>query len=255
MASRALEMATMRRLDSGTVFAAALALILGMSASQSSRASTVIDVVPGAGSVLGQGALCLAGSPFCPSIPPANATDLNLQSPSTVTGGFVFTPSSPTSGTMSLTLTLTSNATFGTETLLAGATFTASNIDVTESVSGGMVSISQVAQTGPAIVSNANMSFMSGLSVIENTPVISNLNCLFSSGGGQCGVALGGGSLGSGLEFGPDPLHPEYNGFLGFSVAVTPVPLPPSLWLMLGGLGCFVLLGRRARPAKAAIRF
>lgn len=242
----------MRRLDTGSVLAAALALILGVAVSRPSQASQVIAVVPGAGSVLDQGALCLTSSPLCPG----NATDLALSTPyADVSGSFVYTPTSATSGTMSFTLTLTSNAVFGSQSLLAGSTFTASNIDVSESISGKTESISQVGQTGGAIVSNASMTFASGLPVIEHTPAISGLNCQFTSNGGLCGVSVGG-SLSSGLQFGPDPGNggADYNGFFTFDTTVTPVPLPASFWLMLGGLGCFALLKRHSRPAMGAIR-
>jgi hypothetical protein len=242
----------MRRLDNGAVLAAVLALILGVAASRPSQASTLIDVVPGAGSVLDQGALCLTSSALCPG----NATDLGLSAPyATVSGSFVYTPTSATSGTMSFTLTLTSNAAFGSQSLLAGSTFTASNIDVSESVSGKTESMSQVAQTGGAIVSNAGMSFASGLPVLEHTPAVTDLNCQFTSKGGLCGVSLGG-SLSSGLQFGPDPGNggADYNGFFTFDTTVTPVPLPASFWLMLGGLSCFALLRRQSRAAMGTIR-
>jgi hypothetical protein len=242
----------MRRLDTGAVLAAALALVLGVAASRPAQASSTIAVVPGAGSVLDSGALCLTSSPLCPG----NASDLGLSGPNaTVTGSFVYTPTSATSGTMSFTLTLTSNATFGSQSMLAGSTFKASNIDVTESISGKTQNISQVAQTGGAIISNASLTFASGLPVLENTPAITNLNCSFTSQGGLCGVDFGG-STASGLQFGPDPSNggADYNGFFGIDTTVTPVPLPPSFWLMLGGLGCFAFLRRQSRPAISAIR-
>jgi hypothetical protein len=243
----------MRRLNIGTALATSMALIFGLVASRPAQASTVIDVVPGAGSVLDQGALCLISSALCPG----NATDLNLQSPyPTVSGSFVYAPTSTTSGTMSFTLTLTSNATFGSQTMLSGSTFAASNIDVSESVSGNIESISQAPQTGSAIVSNASMSFSSGLPVLEHTPAITDLNCQFTAGGGLCGISLGG-SLSSGLQFGPDTGNggAEYNGFLTFdTTTITPVPLPSSFWLMLGGLGCFGLMRRRGHEAPRAIR-
>jgi hypothetical protein len=243
----------MRRVNIGTALAAGVALTFGAAASRPAQASTVLDVAPGPGSVLDQGALCLTSSALCPG----NATDLNLQSAPypTVSGSFVYTPTSATSGTMSFTLTLTSSAAFGSQTMLSGSTFTASNIDVTESVSGTTESISQVAQTGSAIGSNASMTFSSGLPVLEHTPAITDLNCQFTPSGGLCGVSLGG-SLASGLQFGPDPGNggANYNGFLTFDTTITPVPLPPSFWLMLGGLGCFGLMRRPTRSAMSANR-
>jgi hypothetical protein len=220
---------------------AALILVLGGAAvSPAARAGTVFIVAPG--SLLDVGSLCLTSSALCPG----NSTDLNLQDPfATVSGNYVFNPTSASAGTMSFTLTLTSNAIFGSQTMLAGSSFTVSNVDMTESSIGGTEFLTQTSQSTGAIASSANVRFLSGLSVIENTPFVGNLNCAIAGGGGQCGVSLGG-SVASGLQFGPDPAkgNAHYNAALTFNTNVSPVPLPASIWLMLGGLGCLALTRR-----------
>jgi hypothetical protein len=240
----------MQRRDKFGLGALTLALTAA-AGSPSANAGTVLNVTPG--SLLDVGSLCLTSSALCPG----DATDLNLQNPfAAVSGDYIYTPTSATEGTMSFTLTLTSNAIFGSQTMLSGSTFTVSNVDVTESVFGGTEFLTQTGnQTTGAIVSSANMSFASGLSIVENTPFISNLNCAFAVGGGQCGVSLGG-SVKSGLQFGPDPANGNalYNGALTFNTNITPVPLPASVWLMLGGLGCLFFVRRAAGTASRDLR-
>lgn len=222
---------------------AAVALALGIAGSNTGHASTVLNVVPGSGSLLDVGSLCLTTSTLCPG----NSSDLNLAQPfAGLAGDFIYTPLTAASGTMSFTLTLSSNATFGSQIMLAGSSFTVSNVDVTESVSGGVESITQTSQTTGAIVSTAHVTFASGLQAIQNTPFVSNLNCLFAASGGECGVSLGG-SVASGLQFGPDPSNGggSYNAALTFDANITPVPLPAGIWLMLSGMG--FLIGKRRR--------
>ena len=222
---------------------------------QTSRASQVIAVVPGPGSTLDVGALCLTSSALCNG-PGTNATDLDLASPFPgITGDFIYTPTTATTGTISFTLTLTSNATFGSQVMLAGSTFTGGSINVSFSQSGSGKNLTDSINEIGQATGSASVSFASGLPVIENTPTISNLSCSFTASGGLCGVDLGGSNATpSGLQFGPDPSNSgaDYNGFLGFDANVEPVPLPPSLWLMLGGLG--LIFATRARQALIVAR-
>jgi hypothetical protein len=232
------------------------ALVLGVAAfAQASHASQVIAVVPGPGSTLDVGSLCLTSSALCNG-PGTNATDLDLASPFPgITGDFVYTPTTATTGTISFTLTLTSNATFGSQVMLAGSTFTGTAINVSFSQSGSGKNLTDSINEIGQATGSASVSFASGLPVIENTPTITNLSCSFTASGGLCGVDLGGSNATpSGLQFGPDPSNSGamYNGFLGFDANVKPVPLPPSLWLMLGGLGLIVV--SRGRGAAALAR-
>jgi hypothetical protein len=235
----------------GGAILAALILVIGALSSRPSQASTVMDVVPGDGSLLDGGALCLTSSTLCPG----NATDLKLGTPfAGLSGNFTYTATSATTGTMSFQLTLTSNAVFGSQTMLAGSTFTVSNVDMQETDIAGTRNLSQISQTTGSIVSNANVHFLSGLSVIENTPFVSQLGCFFASGSNECGVELGG-STASGLQFGPDPLNggAKYNGALRFDAQVTPVPVPGSVWLMLSGLICLFLAKRDGGGARLRV--
>lgn len=232
-------------------------LVLGAAAfAQASHAAQVIAVVPGPGSTMDVGSLCLTSSALCNG-PGTNSTDLDLSSPFPgITGDFVYTPTSATTGTMSFTFTLTANATFGSQVMLAGSTFTGSAVNVTFSQSGsGSTLTDSINEVGQA-TGSASVSFASGLPIIENTPTITDLSCSFTAKGGLCGVNLGGSNATpSGLQFGPDPANgnADYNGFLSFDANVMPVPLPPSIWLMLGGLGCLILV-RRGRGAPAMAR-
>jgi hypothetical protein len=190
--------------------------------------------------------------------PGTNATDLLLSTPFPgISGDFIYTPTSATTGTMSFMFTLTANATFGSQVMLAGSSFSGSNINVSFGQSGsGSTLTNNIFELGQA-TGSASISFASGLGVLANTPTITNLSCNFSAQGGLCGVDLGGSSnpVSTGLQFGPDPGNGNatYNGYLGFDAVVKPVPLPPSLWLMLGGLGCLALM-RRPGTAVRSIR-
>jgi hypothetical protein len=236
----------------------ALALLLGVAAApQVSRASQVIAITPGAGTALDVGSLCLTSSLLCNG-PGTNATDVDLSTPyAGITGQFVYTPTSATTGTMSFMITLAANATFGSGTSLQtmdkGSTFTATGINVSFSQTGSGMNLSDnIAEIGQA-TGTASISFASGLSVIAEMPTITNLNCSYTAKGGLCGVNLGGSStpVSTGLQFGGTAANPQYNGYLGFDAQVTPVPLPASVWLLLGGLGCFGLMSRRRAPAIA----
>jgi hypothetical protein len=81
------------------------------------------------------------------------------------------------------------------------------------------------------------------------------IECSATTALGSCTLAIGTALPGSGalsIAQGATP----YNGDLSISANLTPVPLPPSFWLMLGGLGCLGLMsrGRGAAVIARAIR-
>ncbi len=187
------------------------------------------------------GTLCPTG-PFCPSFG-STANDVALAGTSNpVSGSFVY---DSVNNQLSFSLTLTGPVTFsgpaGTETLQAGSVFSGSHLAVSApNGSGGVV---QGSGTGAATLYTS----LSGQPIQDAAASITIVSCT-TVGAGQCGVNFGPGGLGVAAVGGS-----SYDGALTFNVNVSPVPLPASVWLMLGGLGgVFGLRRRIAAPLPSA---
>ena len=204
----------------------ALAMAGAIALPKASFAETV-NVTGGSG--LDIGYLCVAGT-VCPGTSPA----FTLSGTDPVSGSFVYTPGAAGSGTVSFMLTLNTDAILGAETLLAGSSFSAGSVAVTVTSLGQGKGIS-LAETSSPATGTTRLMFNPGLATITNAPLISGLSCTIGTGSDQCGVSFGA----FGLEVGPSANNVDYNSFLTFNVATTPVPLPAAAWLMLSGLAFF----------------
>lgn len=212
--------------------AAALGLALSPHAS---FASTV--TVSGGG--LDAGALCSIGA-LCPANP---INGFGYTSGGAVTGTLDF---NPTTDQADFSFTLSSSAFFGTEELLAGSTFSATAIPVTVTTSGGVQTISLASP--PLDGTTSNVEFISpALTMIENNPSLSALQCQITSASGQCGISLGSvNGSGNALEF-VDASNKDYNAYLTFNVNMVPVPVPAALPLFLSGLAGLGAMATRRR--------
>ncbi len=232
-ASRGADGALVGRTDKILIGAAALAL--GWLIVPQASSASVLDVTGGNG--LDSGALCDLGQ-LCPSTPV-----FNWSSGGAVTGSFNYTP-----GTVAFTLTTTAPTYFGGEELLAGATFSGS-VPVGVTTSGGFETLAQ-SLTPSANGSTTGVVFSPGLSVTQNTPLLTALRCqiLISNGNGTCTVSVGSpnGASPNMLEL-TDPSNNNYSAIFAFSTNVSTVPVPAAAWLMLSGLGGVGALLRRRR--------
>jgi hypothetical protein len=213
--------------------AAAVLLVMG-TLPRAFAAVITLNVFPAAGYGLTQGAVCSTSSGFtCPADP---AFALTASDP--VSGSFTINTATDTA---SFNLTLSQSATFGAETLAAGSSFSGSGIDVT-------VSGTQASQTGAAVNGSAGVSF-SGLTALASTPAISAFNCTLGSRFDVCGLSLG--PSGTLLQ---DAASNQYDSFMTFNVETEAVPLPASLWSLLAGCACLLVLARSGCGAVLAAR-
>ncbi|MGO9933012.1 MAG: VPLPA-CTERM sorting domain-containing protein [Steroidobacteraceae bacterium] len=232
----------------------ALAILAGIiTAPGTSRADTVVTLGTGAGSDLATGtpgsattsAFCLLPNTSCPN---TATTTLNLGASDPVSGTFSY---DSTNNTLSFKLTLAANASFASSgssvNLLAGTSFSASDIAMTATTKGKTVSLAETGyeygSTTPATVA-VNLMTPAGVSVIADQPLLSGLTCSITSGtSGECGFLLNGSTGANSLQIGSGGY--QYNAAFDFNANLTAVPLPPSVWLMMGGLGCLLTMRRR----------
>jgi hypothetical protein len=235
----------------GAVALASLAALLPRFAA----ADTVLTYDLAAGSVLAGGGT-LPPSAFCAetsNCPSAPAFALSASEPLTGTVSF-----DVTNDTMTFDLTLTQNATFGSLTVASGSTFVATaanpvSVQVLKSGSGAGASYSFSPATTPSTVA-ANLSLSSGFTETAGQPTIPGIECTASQTGGNCSLLIGTGIASSGaLQIAQGGT--AYNGVMSISANLTPVPLPSSVILMLGGLGvCLLAVRGRMVPARRVIR-
>lgn len=230
--------------------AGAVGLALG-AVSQPAAADTVVTFDLTAGSVL-------AGNPSTP--PSAFCTTLALCPTSPSLG---LAASEPLSGsvsfdltkdTMSFDLTLAQNAAFGGLTVGSGSTFVATNQGVTEgsSTSGGVTTITFAPGAADSAVTTLLLQ-TAGFTETQSSPAMTGIECSENGRTGSCSLTIGeltGSGPGSLLVNGGGT---TYNGVMSVSANLTAVPLPPSLWLILTGLGAFLFLSSR-HPGEAALR-
>jgi hypothetical protein len=147
-----------------------------------------------------------------------------------------------TTSTMSYDLTMAS-ASFGALSLAGGSTFVASGVGADVTQSGKNITV--IPGTGTDIIT-ATLAFPSGSSFSQTLfqPIMSSIECSLNSGtGGSCGFLVGTpANTSNALQITNGTV---YDGVLSMSADLTPVPLPASAWLMIGGLGCLMLLRRR----------
>jgi hypothetical protein len=211
-------------------------------------ADTVLAFNLGSGSVL-------AGSA---SNPPSAFCALTSNCPSTPTFGL--STSEPLAGTVSFDLTtdtmtfdlaLTQNATFGSLTVYGGSSFAATSAAVDVSSSGHGAGTTYLFTPGAtAATLSANLLLSSGFTETAAEPTIPGIECVASAAGGSCSLLIGTPLAGAGaLQIAQGGT--TYDGVMSISANLTPVPLPSSAMLMLGGLGLLVARGRRAATPGA----
>jgi hypothetical protein len=218
-------------------------------------ADTVLTFDLGSGSVLAgsatdpPSAFCAATS-TCPTTP---TFGLATSEPLTGTVSFDIT-----NDTMTFDLTLTQNATFGALTLDSGSSFvatSASPVSVDVSSSGHGAATTYIFSPGStASTVSTDLILSSGFSETASQPTIPGIECTGSQTGGSCSLLIGLPLAGTGaLQIAQGGT--TYDGVLSISANLTPVPLPASVWLMLGGLGmCFMTARGRKAAAPRAIR-
>ncbi len=185
---------------------------------------------------------CLDGAP-CPTSAP-----------------YALTTNDPMSGTLSIdvttqtmtfTLGLAQSAAFGGALTLDNSTTfsTPSAIGVTVSpkTKSGVTTYTVLPGSGTdTALGTLGLSLSPGFTQTENLPILSGLDCSVTSAGGTCGFVLGTPISGTNALQVSDGTS-LYDGIMSINANLVPVPLPPSVWLMVVGAGCLLLIRRRAR--------
>jgi len=216
-------------------------------------ADTILSFNLGSGSVLAgnatnpSSAFCGVAS-NCPTTP-----TFSLSTSEPLSGAVSF---DLTNDTMSFDLTLTQDASFGSLTLFGGSSFvaTSAGVDVSSSGSGASKTYIFSPSTTAATVA-ANLILSSGFTETAATPTIPGIECTGSQSGGSCSLLIGTPLAGPGaLQIAQGGT--TYDGVMSIAANLTPVPLPSSLVLLLGGLGALVLAatGRRTPGQRLAGR-
>jgi hypothetical protein len=221
---------------------ACVALLAGAVALPSQvLADTVYQFNLGSGSIIASGnpstsAFCTVGS-ACPGTSPADPLSANDPLSGTVTYD-------ATTGTVAYDLSLTANASFGSIVIEQNSQLAASGLAVSATTrSNGSITL---LENGSGAGNEKDvLSFNVGTTLIQDAPIISGLQCSFTAGfgGGTCGFLL---SPTSTSALAVSNGGTTYDGALSINaVGLTPVPLPASIWLLLGGFGALGLLLRR----------
>jgi hypothetical protein len=144
-----------------------------------------------------------------------------------------------TTDTMSFDLTLTQNATFGGLTVDSGSSFIATNDSVTVKKSGTTYSVSPGTTTDTVL---ANLLLSSGFTETQSSPSMPGIECSATAASGSCSLTIGTPTSSGANSLLINGGGNSYNGVLSVSANLSAVPLPASVWLMLGGLGALLFM-------------
>jgi hypothetical protein len=228
-----------------SILAAAVLASIALMAPRTAAADTILSFDLTSGSVLAGNpavpvsAFCVTSS-NCPGVSPP----FSLSSSEPLSGTVSF---DLTTGAMSFDLTLTQNAVFGGLTVDAGSTLVMNPQLVTfgTTVKNGVTTYNFSPGSFAETVT-ANLILPSGFTETAGTPTMPGIQCSATTATGSCSLLIGTPLTGLGaLTIAQGGT--SYNGVLSVGTNLTPVPLPPSVWLMLGGLGCLGLMKRTFR--------
>jgi len=185
-------------------------------------------------------AFCTVGS-TCPGGSPGFPLTANVPLTGTISVD-------TTNSTMTFDLTLAQNASFGGGlTLDKGSSFistTSSPVSVLISSSTKKGVTTDTILAGSTSTALGTLLLSSGFTQTENQGIVSGLSCSITVGsGGNCGFLIG--TPVSGTDALQVSNGTAYDGVMSINALLTPVPLPPSLWLMAGASG---LIFMRRRP-------
>jgi hypothetical protein len=224
-----------------------LALAIGASAlAPAAMADTILNFQLGTGATLSGNAttpptaFCVTTS-NCPGSP---SYGLALSEP--VTGTVSFDLGTGSTGTMSFDLTLAQNATLGSVVIDAGSTIIGSgvNVNYSSSTSKGVTTYTITPGSPAATVAVNLLPGGSSFTETASQPIIPGIVCSASSANGACTFTIGT-PQGAAQSLLINVGGTTYNGVLGLSAPLVPVPLPAGAFLLLGGLAPVMLRARR----------
>ncbi|HEY2676577.1 MAG TPA: VPLPA-CTERM sorting domain-containing protein [Steroidobacteraceae bacterium] len=236
-----------------SILAGAVLASIASIAPRTAAADTILSFDLGGGSVLA-GNPVVPVSAFCITTAncPGTAPPFSLGASEPLSGTVSF---DVTTGAMSFDLSLTQNAVFGGLTVDEGSTFVMSPQLVTfgSTKKNGVTTYTFSPGTSAETVT-ANLILPSGFTETASTPTMPGIECSATPASGSCSLLIGTPLTGAEALTVAQGATP-YNGVLSISTNLTPVPLPASLWLMIGGLGCLVSMSRRRGAPRSLARF